>query len=157
MDDHHYEERKRDRFANNSLYFSSYFCSSKPFVLPSSILPLWVWSMLQAVKRFHQYKMSARSSTTLFWYKTLIGSLIIRLALKQTQPVSLFVLCRCAVDMNHSERSGLLKGRREQRRQKWWIAFLDHFHLQHSSLLTCVNVCETLRETAQVNMYESII
>lgn len=145
MDDHHYEERKRDTFANNSLYFSSYFCSSKPFVLPSSILSLWVWSLLQAVRRFHQYKMSARSDT-------LIGSLIIRLALKQTQPVSRFVSCRCAVDMKHSERSGLLKGRREQRRQEWWIAFSDHF--RQLAVLTCVNVCETLRETAQVNMYE---
>lgn len=154
MDDHHYEERKRGTFANNSLYFSSYFRSSKPFVLPSSILSLWVWSLLQAVRRFHQYKMSARSSTTLFWYKTLIGSLIIRLALKQTQLMPCFVLCQCAVDMNHSERSGLLKGRREQRRQKWWIAFSDHFHSQHSSLLYCVNVCELLRETAQVNIYK---
>lgn len=41
-------------------------------------------------------------------------------------------LCVCVClpvcsDMNHSERSVLLEGRRHRERQKWWIALSDHF------------------------------
>lgn len=50
--------------------------------------------LLQALRRFHQYKMSARSGAApLLWHKTLIASLIRRAVLKQRQSVSLLCLC----------------------------------------------------------------
>lgn len=141
IDDHHYKERNRNTFANNWMYFSSRVLLFKALYICS------VWSRLQASGRFHQFAMSEKKSDALYTatfckaIKQQIGTLLHLMCIKKIKnKVCLGAFVCVRVDMNHSERSGLLEGRRNRGDRGDELHFRTIFLQTPRVVLNCVNL-----------------